>query len=168
MREEKLAQQGKVIWITGLPGCGKNEIAIKLEKLLHDMDKKVYYLDSAAIRYSLSNDLGFIKEDSLEAGRRIAEVANLFKDAGFITIVTSVSPFIEGREIIKSIIGEDDYLEIYVEGSNEVLEKRTKGMAKEWDREVNYERNSEPVISIHIEESNFNSGDVAKGLIKYL
>ncbi|MGL4760726.1 MAG: GTP-binding protein [Sarcina sp.] len=168
MREEKLKQQGKVIWLTGLPGCGKNEIAIKLEKLLHEMDKKVYYLDSAAIRYSLSNDLGFSKGDSLEAGRRIAEVANLFKDTGFITIVTSVSPFIEGREIIKSIIGEDDYLEIYIEGSSEVLEKRKKGMAKEWDQEVNYERSSEPVISIHIEDYNFNSSDVATGLIKYL
>ncbi|MBL4933454.1 GTP-binding protein [Clostridium paridis] len=168
-REEKLNQKGKVIWLSGLPGCGKNEIAVKLEKKLFDLGKKVYYLDSSNIRFGLSSDLSFDRQDAYEQTRRIAEVANLFADSGTITIVSAVSRFKEDREYAKDIIGKDSYTEIFVEASSEICEKRNPNAFKgENAKEYLYEKSEYPTLSLYIDDAEFNSDKKAQAILEVL
>lgn len=165
-REEKFNQKGKVIWLSGLPGCGKNEIAVKLEKKLFDLGKKVYYLDSSNIRFGLSSDLSFDREDAYEQTRRIAEVANLFADSGTITIVSAVSRFKEDREYAKNIIGKENYTEIFVEASTEVCEKRNpNAFNNENAKEYLYEKSDYPTIALYIGDAEFNSDKKAEAIL---
>ncbi|MDD7795860.1 GTP-binding protein [Clostridium sp. 'White wine YQ'] len=168
-REEKLNQKGKVIWLSGLPGCGKNEIAVKLEKKLFDLGKKVYYLDSSNIRFGLSSDLSFERQDAYEQTRRIAEVANLFADSGTITIVSAVSRFKEDREYAKDIIGKESYTEIFVEASSEICEKRNPNAFKgESVKEYLYEKSDYPTLSLYIDDAEFNSDKKAQAILEVL
>ena len=123
-RAERLGQKGHVVWFTGLPGSGKTTLARALERKLFDEGKHVYLLEGETIRFGLSSDLGFDDEERKEQTRRLAEVANLFKSAGLITVVTSVSPFREDREFAKKLIGSDSFTEIYTNASLEVCRKR--------------------------------------------
>ncbi|WP_368490904.1 GTP-binding protein [Clostridium sp. BJN0013] len=168
-RELKLGQKGRVIWLTGLPGCGKNEIAVKLEKKLVDLGKKVYYLDSSHLRFGLSSDLTFNSEDAHEQTRRIAEVANLFADSGTITIVTSVSRFKGDREYAKNIIGAENYVEIFIDAPKEVYKKRNPTVfSEDSDNIFKYERADYPVIMLYIDNPEFNSDVKVKDIIKTL
>ena len=168
-REKSYGQKAKVIWLTGLPGCGKNEIAIKLEKKLFDLGKKVYYLDSANIRFGLSSDLAFTEADAHEQTRRIAEVANLFADGGIMIIVTSVSRFKEDRKYAEQITGKDNYIEIFVEASQEVCKKRNPGgIYEDSDAGLKYERSDDPVITLHIDDHEFNSDKKADAIMKLI
>ncbi|MFL0195260.1 GTP-binding protein [Clostridium sp. WILCCON 0269] len=165
-RELRLGQRGKVIWLTGLPGCGKNEIAVKLEKKLMDLGKKVYYLDSSHLRFGLSSDLTFNSKDAHEQTRRIAEVANLFADSGTITIVTSVSRFKEDREYAKNIIGAENYAEIFIDADSEVCKKRNPTVfSEDSDNIFKYERSDYPVIMLYIDDAEFNSDVKVKDII---
>ncbi len=123
-REERLGQKGFVIWFTGLPGSGKTTLARALERQLFDQGKHVYLLEGETIRFGLSSDLGFDENERKEQTRRLAEVANLFRRAGIITIVTSVSPFREDRQFAKNLIGPDAFIEIYTNASLEACKKR--------------------------------------------
>ena len=168
-REEKLGQKGKVIWLTGLPGCGKNEIAVKLEKKLFDLGKKVYYLDSAHLRFGLSSDLSFTAADAHEQTRRIAEVANLFADSGEIVIVTSVSRFKEDREYARSVIGKDNYVEILVDTHNDICKLRNPNAFNEDnDGGFDYEKSEYPIVSLYINSSDFNSDKKAEAIVELL
>lgn len=168
-REKSMGQIGKVIWLTGLPGCGKNEIAVKLEKKIMDLGKKVYYLDSSHLRFGLSSDLTFKPEDAHEQTRRIAEVANLFADSGMITIVTSVSRFRNDRQYAKNIIGERNYLEIFVDADYEICRKRNPAVfSEDGDSVFEYERSDYPVVSIYIDNSEFNSDVKVNDIVNML
>lgn len=168
-REEALSQNGKVIWITGKPGSGKNEIALKLEKKLHDLGRKVYYLNSSNLRYGISSDLSYSDKDIHEHVRRIAEISNLFKDAGFIVIVTSVSKFKEDRENAKNIIGSENYYEIYVDASDEICKERSSRPICEGEVAIKgYEKADYPVTALFIEEVDFNSDKKVNSLIETL
>ncbi len=168
-REERYRQKGKVIWLTGLPGCGKNEIAVKLEKKLFDLGKNVYYLDSANIRFGLSSDLTFTEDDAHEQTRRIAEAANLFADSSMVTVVTSVSRFRSDREYAQQIIGKNSYVEIFVDASREICKKRNKkGLYEDSDNILNYEYSEEPVITLYIEDADFNADKKAESIIKLI
>jgi adenylylsulfate kinase len=128
-REKLLNQKAKVIWLTGLSGSGKTTLAIGLERALHDAGKLAYVLDGDNIRAGINSNLGFSEEDRKENIRRIAEVAKLFAHAGVITICCFVSPTIAIRSLAKSIIGENDFLEVYVNASLESCEQRdVKGL----------------------------------------
>lgn len=164
-----MGQKGKVIWLTGIPGCGKNEIAVKLEKKLFDIGKKVYYIDSAHLRFGLSSDLSFEEKDVHEQTRRIAEVANLFADSGTITIVTSVSRFSEDRAYSRSIIGTDNYVEIFVEAPEEVYKKRNpKGFTEDNGEALEYEKAEYPVFSLYINDVEFNSDKKVEEILQLL
>lgn len=168
-REEALNQKGKVIWLTGLPGSGKNEIAVKLEKKLFDLGKKVYYIDSAHLRFGLSSDLTFTKEDAGEQTRRIAEVADLFADSGTITIVSSVSRFRSDRERAKEIIGNDNYVEVLIEASEEICKKRNPNAFDQAKKDAfKYEKAEYPVISLNINNVEFNSDKKADSIIELI
>jgi adenylylsulfate kinase len=128
-REKLLGQKAKVIWLTGLSGSGKTTLAVGLERALHEGGKLAYVLDGDNVRTGINSNVGFSEEDRKENIRRIAEIAKLFVNAGVITICCFVSPTIEIRSLAKSIIGEYDFLEVYVNASLESCEARdVKGL----------------------------------------
>lgn len=128
-REKLLNQEAKVFWMTGLSGSGKSTLAVALEQKLLGEGKLAYVLDGDNVRAGINNNLGFSEEDRKENIRRIAEIAKLFADAGVIVICSFVSPTREIRALAKSIIGENDFREIYVNASLEVCEQRdVKGL----------------------------------------
>ena len=130
-RERLNGHQGKVIWFTGLSGSGKSTIANALEKELHAQGKHTYILDGDNIRQGLNNDLGFTDADRVENIRRVAEVAKLMFDAGLIVMAAFISPFRAEREMARKLIGEKNFVEVYVDTPLEVCEQRDpKGLYK--------------------------------------
>lgn len=130
-KEQLLNQKGVVLWFTGLSGSGKTTIAQHLEEALYQKGYLTQLLDGDNVRTGINNNLGFSEEDRKENIRRIAEVAKLFKECGIITLCCFVSPTIAMRQMAKEIIGEQDFLEIFVNTPLEVCEARdVKGLYK--------------------------------------
>ncbi len=128
-KEHLLKQRSAVLWFTGLSGSGKSTIAQALERKLYAQGYHTKLLDGDNIRTGLNNNLGFSLEDRKENIRRIAEVAKLFAQAGSICLCSFVSPTQEIRKLAREIIGEKDFLEIYVNAPLEVCEARdVKGL----------------------------------------
>ncbi len=130
-KEKMLKQKAVVIWFTGLSGSGKTTIAIGVEKELNKLGVLTQILDGDNVRTGINNNLGFSEEDRTENIRRIAEVSKLFLNCGIVTINCFVSPTVEIRENAKQIIGENDFLEVYINTPFEVCEQRdVKGLYK--------------------------------------
>jgi len=130
-RELLNGHQSKVLWFTGLSGSGKSTIANLLEQELHKQGKHTYILDGDNIRLALNHDLGFSEVDRIENIRRISEVAKLMMDAGLIVIVTTISPFMQDRQMARNLIGEQNFLEIYIDTPIAVCKARDpKGLYK--------------------------------------
>lgn len=130
-RESLLKQKGVVLWFTGLSGSGKSTIANEVAYKLHSMGHISYVLDGDNVRHGLNKDLRFSPEDRNENIRRISEVANLFADAGIITITAFISPYRKYRNFCRELVGEGRFIEIYAKASIETCEKRdTKGLYK--------------------------------------
>lgn len=128
-KETLLKQRSVMVWFTGLSGSGKSTIAIALERELHQRGLLCRILDGDNIRSGINNNLGFSAEDRVENIRRIAEVSKLFIDTGVITIAAFISPNNELREMATSIIGKENFLEIYVNTPIEECERRdVKGL----------------------------------------
>jgi len=128
-KEDLLKQKAKVIWLTGLSGSGKSTIAEAAEKLLHQKGHLTMLLDGDNIRAGINNNLTFSDADRIENIRRIAEVSKLFLNCGVITLNSFVSPTHQIREMARDIIGENDFLEIYINAPLEVCEARdVKGL----------------------------------------
>ncbi|HYQ58643.1 MAG TPA: adenylyl-sulfate kinase [Draconibacterium sp.] len=128
-KEERLQQNAKVIWFTGLSGSGKTTVSSALEKKLFDMGYFTQLLDGDNIRTGINNKLGFSSEDRLENIRRIAEVSKLIMNCGVIVLCAFISPTDKIRNMAKSIIGEDDFIEVFVNTPIEVCEQRdVKGL----------------------------------------
>ena len=129
--EKMRGHKGMVLWFTGLSGSGKSTLANALNETLHFKGISTYVLDGDNIRHGLCKDLGFSDSDREENIRRIGEVANLFMNAGIVAITAFVSPFKADRDKARSIIGNNDFIEIYCAASLSVCEKRdTKGFYK--------------------------------------
>jgi len=130
-KEQQLNQRAKVIWFTGLSGSGKSTIAHHLEKRLHETGYFTMVLDGDNVRAGINNNLGFSEDDRNENIRRIGEVSKLFLNCGVITINCFVSPTRNLRTLAKNIIGENDFIEVYVNAPLEVCEQRdVKGLYK--------------------------------------
>ncbi len=128
-KERLLKQHGLMLWFTGLSGSGKSTIAIALERELQAHGLLCRILDGDNIRSGINNNLGFSEEDRVENIRRIAEVGKLFVDTGIITLAAFISPNNKLREMAASIIGKEDFLEIYVSTPLDVCEQRdVKGL----------------------------------------
>ena len=131
-REEKetlLGQRGITLWFTGLSGSGKSTVAIALEKKLSSEGILCRIIDGDNVRCGLNAGLGFSPQDRKENIRRIAEVCKLFTQTGIVTLATFISPTRELRGMAKEIIGEDDFIEVYVSTPIEECERRdVKGL----------------------------------------
>ena len=128
-KEDLLKQHSVMVWFTGLSGSGKSTIAIALERELHKRGLLCRILDGDNIRSGINNNLGFTEADRVENIRRIAEVSKLFLDTGVITIAAFISPNNDIREMAADIIGQDDFLEVYVSTPLEECERRdVKGL----------------------------------------
>lgn len=118
-----------LIWFTGLSGSGKSTIANAVEKALHTKAIHTYLLDGDNVRQGINSNLSFSPEDRSENIRRIGEIANLMIDAGLVVLASFVSPYTEDREKVKSIVGFDNFVEIFVNTSVEECERRdVKGL----------------------------------------
>lgn len=130
-REQLNGHKGKVIWFTGLSGSGKSTIANALEQELHAQGKRTYILDGDNVRQGLNKDLGFTDADRVENIRRVAEVAKLMMDAGLVVMTAFISPFRAERAMARQLIGEDNFIEVFVDTPLEVCEQRDpKGLYK--------------------------------------
>jgi len=117
-------QKACVLWLTGLSGAGKSTIANLVEKKLHGMGRHTYILDGDNVRHGLNKDLGFTAEDRVENIRRIAEVARLMVDAGLIVVTAFISPFRAERRMARSLLGEGEFIEVFVDTPLKVAEDR--------------------------------------------
>lgn len=128
-RASKLGHKGMVVWMTGLSGSGKSTLARSLEKVLWEEGVQVCILDGDVLRSGLNKGLGFSEADREENIRRAAEVAKLMCHAGMVVLCCFVSPSASLRALAKNIIGEDAFLEVYVEATlATVMARDTKGL----------------------------------------
>ena len=129
---EKLHQhKAFLVWFTGLSGSGKSTIANALESRLNSLNISTYALDGDNIRLGICKDLTFSPEDRAENIRRIAEIANLFVDAGIVTLASFISPYSKDRENVRNIVGAKNYFEVFVNTSLDECKRRdVKGLYK--------------------------------------
>ena len=130
-KETQLKQHSLVIWMVGLSGSGKSTLAKALERDLHDRGFLTMLLDGDNLRTGINNNLGFSEADRKENIRRAAETSRLFASCGVITICSLISPTEEIRSMSKTIIGEQDYFELFIHCPIDVCEQRdVKGLYK--------------------------------------
>lgn len=128
-RERVNSHRAAVVWLTGLSGSGKSTIAAMAERRLFEAGYFVKVIDGDNVRNGLNANLGFSLEDRQENTRRVAEVAKLFVQAGALVLCSFVSPTRDIRAKVGRIIGEDDFLEVFVDTPLEVCEQRdVKGL----------------------------------------
>lgn len=128
-KESLLGQHGIMIWFTGLSGSGKSTVAMGVERELHAQGILCRILDGDNVRAGINNNLGFSAEDRIENIRRIAEIGKLFVQTGVVTLACFVSPTNDIRQMAREIVGEEDFLEVYISTPIEECERRdVKGL----------------------------------------
>jgi bifunctional enzyme CysN/CysC len=157
-RAALMGQKPCVLWYTGLSGAGKSTIANLVDKRLHAGNRHTYLLDGDNVRHGLNRDLGFTEADRVENIRRIGEVAKLMVDAGLIVSTAFISPFRAERAMARSLVGEGEFIEIFVDTPLGVAEQRDpKGLYKKARRgdlknftgiDSPYERPEAPELTI--------------------
>ena len=123
--------KGAVLWFTGLSASGKSTIANTVDHKLHSLGKRSFVLDGDNIRMGLNKNLGFSAADRAENIRRIGEVGKLFASAGMITLTAFISPYLADRNAARALLGDGEFIEIFVDTPIEVCEARDpKGLYK--------------------------------------
>ncbi len=115
VRAEQKSQRPMVIWFTGLSASGKSTIAGALEQILTRQGYHTYLLDGDNVRHGLCRDLGFADADRQENIRRVGEVAKLMADAGLIVLAAFISPFRADRRLVREILPEGQFVEVFVD-----------------------------------------------------
>ena len=124
-------QKPTILWFTGLSGSGKSTIANAVEKKLFENGNFTYLLDGDNIRHGLNKDLGFDEKSRIENIRRIGEVAKLFVDSGLIVLTAFISPFKKDRQMVRDLVEEGEFIEIFVDTPIDECKKRDpKGLYK--------------------------------------
>ena len=124
-------QRPAVLWFTGLSGSGKSTIANLVEKKLHALGHHTFLLDGDNVRHGLNKDLGFTEADRIENIRRVGEVARLMTDAGLIVLTAFISPFAAERELVRAMLPQGEFIEVFVDTPLDVAEARdVKGLYK--------------------------------------
>jgi len=130
-REAMNGHKSIIIWFTGLSGSGKSTLAYGLEDILHKNNIRTFVLDGDNIRHGLCKDLGFSNSDRVENIRRIGEVSKLMMDAGSIVLAAFISPFKKDRKIVRELVIEDDFVEVFCDAPLDICESRdVKGLYK--------------------------------------
>ena len=120
-----------VIWFTGLSGSGKSTLAHSVEEELHNLDCRTFVLDGDNVRHGLSSNLSFSDDDRKENIRRIGEAAKLMMEAGVIAMTAFISPFKKDRNLVRQLLPQGDFIEIFCKASLETCESRdVKGLYK--------------------------------------
>ncbi len=131
-REQRYHQKGQTIWITGLHGSGKRELAYILEKILFDQGKTVVVFDGATIRAGLSHELDYSLEDRAEHLRRVAHTCKMLNDQGIITICAFISSSDSVRQHVKKVIGQDKFKLVYINKNLEECMLRQPDLYKKY------------------------------------
>lgn len=130
-RVRLLSQKPSILWFTGLSASGKSTIANAVESELFRRQIKTYLLDGDNVRHGLNKDLGFSEVERVENIRRIGEVSKLFVDAGLIVLTAFISPFKSDRQIARSLVKYDEFIEIFIDTPIDICEQRDpKGLYK--------------------------------------
>lgn len=175
-RAKLTEQKPCILWFTGLSGSGKSTIANALEEVLYNNGNFTYLLDGDNIRHGLNKDLGFDDVSREENIRRVGEVSKLFVDSGLIVITAFISPFIKDREVVKDLVEDGEFIEVFIDTPLEICEKRDpKGLYKKarageikdftgidspYERPVN--------ANIHIKNDNISIKNACEQIIKYM
>lgn len=175
-RAEQKSQKPRLIWFTGLSGSGKSSIANILEKKLQSMGRHTITLDGDNIRHGLNRDLGFTKADRVENIRRVGETSKLMVDAGLICISSFISPFSSEREMVRNLMEDEEFVEVFVDTPLEICESRdVKGLyAKARSGELpNFTGISSPYEApenpeIRIDTTKLSAEEAADLIIDYL
>lgn len=159
---------GSIVWLTGLSGAGKSTISTELERELFNMGKNAFVLDGDNMRHGLCSDLGFSPEDRKENIRRVGQVAKLLVDAGFICITAFISPYRSDRDMVRSMVHDGQFIEVFVNAPLDVCEQRDpKGLyAKARAKEIKeftgisapYEAPAKPEVEIRTNEMSVSEG----------
>jgi len=178
-REAHAAQKGQkpaLLWFTGLSGAGKSTIANLVEKRLARMNRHTFLLDGDNVRHGLNRDLGFTEADRIENIRRVGEVARLMADAGLIVLTAFISPFRAERHMVRRMLPEGEFIEIFVDTPLAEAEKRdAKGLyAKARAGEIKnftgidspYEAPEKP--EIHIDTTQLTAEQAADRIVEEL
>lgn len=168
--------RGAVLWFTGLSGSGKSTIGHRVERLLTERGAFAYVLDGDNIRHGLNSDLGFSPEDRVENIRRIGEVARLFADSGAIVVSAFISPYRSDRDRIRGLMGEGEFVEVFVDTPLEVCEARDpKGLYKKarageisgfTGLDAPYEAPEAP--EVHLKTADLSVDQAAEQVLRYL
>jgi adenylylsulfate kinase len=134
-RAAQKSQEPLVIWFTGLSASGKSTIAGVLEQILTKQGYHTYLLDGDNVRHGLCRDLGFSDDDRKENIRRVGEVAKLATDAGLIVLAAFISPFRSDRRIVRDILPQNQFVEVFVDTPLEICKQRDpKGLYEKAER----------------------------------
>jgi len=166
-RQAALHQRSVVVWFTGLSGSGKSTLSVALEQYLFEHGKTAYRLDGDNVRHGLNNNLSFSAADRTENIRRIGEVAKLFIDAGVIVLTAFISPYRADRDMVKQLVGAENFFEVYVECPLAECERRdVKGLyAKARAGTIPdftgvsapYEAPEQPAVTVHTAEGSIEA-----------
>ncbi|MDQ4430381.1 adenylyl-sulfate kinase [Yokenella regensburgei] len=130
-REQLHGHRGVVLWFTGLSGSGKSTVAGALEEALYRLGVSTYLLDGDNVRHGLCRDLGFSDDARKENIRRVGETAKLMVDAGLVVLTAFISPHRAERQMVRELIGEGRFFEVFVDTPLAVCEARDpKGLYK--------------------------------------
>ncbi|MCM3388153.1 adenylyl-sulfate kinase [Ureibacillus chungkukjangi] len=175
-RREKNKHQSFILWFTGLSASGKSSIANALARELFERDNQTFVLDGDNIRHGLNKDLGFDEDSRKENIRRIGEVSKLFVESGQIVLTAFISPYQEDRDVVRALVEEGEFIEVFVKCSVEECERRDpKGLYKKARNEEikNFTGISAPYEApvnpeIIVDSENFSIEECAQQLIEIL
>lgn len=164
-RENRFKQKGATIWITGLHGSGKNDLAYSLERRLFDLGATAILLDGSTVRSGLSRELDYSLADQAEHLRRVAHIAHILNDQGIIVICSFISPVENIRNQVSEIIGKERFVLVYMDADIELCKKNKPELYQlaEEGKAFNmpgvdtvYEPPVEPNIKLSLDESKIN------------
>lgn len=175
-RAKQKKQRPCILWFTGLSGSGKSTIASAVEQKLFELGHHTYLLDGDNVRHGLNGDLGFSDKDRVENIRRIGELSKLMIDAGLIVLTAFISPFKADRALVRALVQEHEFIEVYMDTPIEECERRDpkglykkarKGLIKNFTGvDSEYEKPKNPENTINT--VTLSVGECADQVINYL